>query len=495
MRSFAFPRIALISSFAAGVFPLVALGQKTSMPPLKPIPTVKAVPTADTQSLALPQGVKLVAEGSAFEGAGKAFKYRFENGMTLIVLPDTRNPVASLRITLNAGSNRESLGRTGLAHFFEHMMFRKTRGRDEGHYDRTLAGVGGNGNASTSTDYVTYESTFPGPALDTMLDLEAQRFRELDIQDPYFTTEKGAVISERKLRYENDPAARGAEVLRRSMEKGSPYEWLTIGTKEDIEGMSIKAATQFYADFYTPDNTIMSVGGPFPPELIVRKVHSRFGSWQGKAKEPPTKFPADYSSRNIGKNFFCAEPVFEKRRSLVFPSTDTSFESSMLMFAFSQLLNDHPEGTLQFRLSRENLATGFSIFKTTWQKQHQPYVVSFRMTPSQNPQTAERFFWKAFEDTLKRPIDAAFKSLLLKRISLDEATQAMKMTSMLEAYEWNEHFYGDFLISKKSRSIVESLDAEKLRQFARSAFDRKKMFRHGVVSDGEATLCKRWRGP
>ncbi len=489
MRVFAVPWFATALVFLS---PLVARGQT---PPRGPQGVVASAPSSGKQSLSLPQGVKLVAEGSSFEGTGKAYKYLFENGLKLIVLPDDRNPVASLRITLDAGSNRESPGRTGLAHFFEHMMFRKTRGREEGHYDRTLAGVGGNGNASTSTDYVTYEATFPGPALDTMLDLESQRFRELDVQDPFFTTEKGAVLSERKLRYENDPAARGAEILRRSMEKGSPYEWLTIGTRQDIEGMSLDAARQFYADYYTPDNTIMSIGGPFRPELVARKVHERFGSWQGKAKASPTKFPANYATRNIGEEFFCAEAVFEKRRSLVFPSTDASFESSMMTFAFTQLLNDHPDGTLQHRLSREKLATGFSMYKTNWQKIHQPFVVSFRLTPSQNPQTAERFFWKAFDEALKRPVDAGFKALLLKQIAVDEADQAMKMTSMLEAYEWNEHFYGDFLISSKSRGIIESVDSEKLRTFARAAFDRKKMFRHGVVSDGEATLCKRWSGP
>lgn len=446
-------------------------------------------------SLALPPGVKLVAEGTAFEGTGKAFKYQFENGLKLLVLPDDRNPVAAIRITLDAGSNRESPGRTGLAHFFEHMMFRKTRGREEGHYDRTLAGVGGNGNAATSTDYVTYESTFPGPALDTMLDLEAQRFRELDVQDPYFTTEKGAVISERKLRYENDPSARGAEILRRVMEKGSPYEWLTIGAKQDIEGMTIEAAREFYADFYTPDNTILSIGGPFRPELVVRKVHERFGGWQGKAKATPTKFPADYATRNLGEDFFCAEAVFEKRRNLVFPSTDASFEASMMTFALTQLLNDHVDGTLQHRLSREKLATGFSLYKTTWQKIHQPYVVAFRLTPSQSGPSAEKFFWKAFDEALKRPVDAAFKALLLKQIAVDEANEAMRMSSMLQTYEWNEHFYGDFLVSKKSRAIIESLTAEKLRTFARAAFDKKNVFRHGVVSDGEATLCKRWSGP
>ena len=183
-------------------------------------------------AMELPAGAQSLANAQPIEGTPRVHKFRLANGLKVLILSDSRNPVATLRVKLDAGSNREKLGTTGLAHFFEHMMFRKTQVTSEGHYDRVLAGVGGRGNAATSTDYVVYESTFPGPALDKILELEAQRFKLLDLQDPFFTTEKGAVISERKLRYENDPTQRGMEILRRVIYRGTPYEWFTIGAKK-----------------------------------------------------------------------------------------------------------------------------------------------------------------------------------------------------------------------------------------------------------------------
>jgi len=206
-----------------------------------------------------------VSSGTAIIGAPRLYKYRLENGARVLVLPDNRNPVATIRVRLNGGSRMEVPGATGLGHFLEHMLFRKVQGQEEGLYDRTLAGFGGRGNAGTSTDYVVYYSVFPGPALEKMMSQEAIRFQKLDLVEPYFSTEKGAVESERQLRYGNDPAQRAAEALRTVSEKGTPYEWLTIGTADDVKNMKLETVQSFYQNFYTPDNAIISVGGPFPP--------------------------------------------------------------------------------------------------------------------------------------------------------------------------------------------------------------------------------------
>jgi len=444
-------------------------------------------------NLALPAGVVLVAQGASSEGSAVAFKYRFPNGLRLIVVPDDRNPVATLRTMLDAGSNREVPGRTGLAHFFEHMMFRKTRSQEEGHFDRTLAGVGGNGNASTSTDYVSYESTFPGPALDTMLDLERDRLRDLDLQDPYFSTEKGAVNSERSLRYDNDPNARAGEILRRAIEKGTPYEWLTIGLRADIVSMRIADARAFYTDFYTPDNTVVSVGGPFRPEAVVRKVFERLGNWQGKAAKSPVDFPKDYTTRLAGKEFFCGESVFQKTANVVFPSDDSSYEAMVNTLALNQLLATHKEGSLAYRLSRRKIAMSGSLYKTTWQKRFQPYVVSFRMTPEQTSTAAEKFFWKALDEALERPIDAAFRASLKKQLAVEEADTALRMSSLVQLHEWNEYFYGDFLASRQAKPLVEALETEKFRAWVKQTFVKDKAYRYGVFPKDGATPCDRWK--
>lgn len=439
--------------------------------------------------VSMPAGVTFVAAGKAIDGTPDLYKFRLANGMKVLILPDDRNPLATLRIKLDAGSNREKLGTTGLAHFFEHMMFRKTQVSPEGHYDRILAGVGGRGNAGTSTDYVVYESTFPGPALDRMLELEAQRFKLLDLQDPYFTTEKGAVISERRLRYENDPLQRGQEILRRTAYKGTPYEWFTIGAKRDVENMTIEDARTFYRDFYTPDNAQLIIGGPFKVETALKKVSEAFGDWNGRVKTQAPRRAERPESEIAGKTFACSEGVFEEQHTITFPSTDNSYRSAILSQILMQLLNDNPEGTIQRRMTKLKLATSFAVFKTTWQKSSQPYVAWFKISKQQSFEAARDYFYKELSAALSRPLTPELKKIILKQQEVEEAEVAQKMTSLVEFYEWNEYFYGDFKASAQMKKIVESLTTKEFQAWGKEAFSAKKAFHTGVTAPGKSLPC------
>ena len=449
----------------------------------------------DSAAQPLPPGVRLLQKGTAIEGSPELFVYSFENGIRLQVLPDSRNPLVSLRLKLDAGSNREVLGKTGLAHFFEHMMFRKTRSRDEGHFDRTLAGVGGSGNASTSTDYVSYESTFPAPALDTLLQLERERFAELDLKDPFFTVEKGAVISERSLRYDNDPSMRGSEILNGILEKGSPYEWMTIGAKKDIEDMKIADAEDFYKNLYTPDNLQITVGGPLAKEVFVEKVHKAFGDWKAKRKLVEGTFPSDYLTRHNGKSFICSEAVFEKRIQVAFPTNDNSYQSNVLMNVLNSILSSHPEGDLNYRMNSKKLATGVYVYKESWQKKFQPNMIMLRLSAQQSEDEAEKFVWKALEEARNRPIDDKIKNLVLKQWDVDEAEASSRMTTLVRNYEWNAFFFGDPFVSLKDRTILKELNSQQFRKWYDSSFSKKNSFRYGVVpKTAGIPECSQWKG-
>jgi predicted Zn-dependent peptidase len=437
----------------------------------------------------LPAGAILMSSGKAIEGTPDLYKFRLANGLKVLVLPDSRNPLATLRIKLDAGSNREKPGTTGLAHFFEHMMFRKTQVSPEGHYDRILAGVGGRGNAATSTDYVVYESAFPGPALDKMLELESQRFKLLDLQDPFFTTEKGAVISERRLRYENDPQQRGQEIIRRAAYKGTPYEWLTIGTRQDVQQMSITEARNFYRDFYTPDNAQLFVGGPFKVETVLQKVNEAFGDWSGTVRSQPPRLAERSEKEVAGKEFVCSENIFEEQHSIIFPSRDTSFRSALLTQILMQILNDHPEGTIQRRMTKRKLASGFWLYKTTWQKMSQPYAAWFKLTKDQSFAAARDYFYSELKAALDRPLTPEIKKVILKQNEVEESEIAQKMTSLVEFYEWNEFFHGDFKISAETKKIIGSVTTKEFQAWGNEAFSPKKAFRTGVTSAGKAVPC------
>lgn len=434
---------------------------------------------------------KLVQTSPVIPGSSiQAYKYQFANGLKLIVLPDKRNPVATIHFILDAGSNRETKGTTGLAHFFEHMMFRKTEGTPEGNYDKVLNSVGGSGNAGTNDSFVTFYSTFPGPAIESMMKLESARFKNLDIADPHFSIEKGAVISERKLRVENDPMSRSSEFLRAVTERGTPMEWMTIGSKQDVENMSIEAAKTFYKNFYTPDNTLMIVGGPFEPKNVANLVQKYFADWKGNVKFQHPKLPADYFTRDLGKKFVCSAPIFTKKYRIVYPSESSNMKTIIYSLIFQSLLDDHVNGTFERRLVKEKLSTDFNFYKVYWQNQSNPIQATFSLSKDQKFEPVLHFWQKGVEEVLKKPITEKIRRQILKQLAVSNAETSEKMTGLVNTILDNTFFLNDFNASGKAEKIVKTATTENFRQWVKENLSLNKSFITGIVTPGEAPSCQ-----
>ncbi len=427
-----------------------------------------------------------IVPGSAIQ----AYKYRFTNGLQLYVVPDKRNPVATLHFILDAGSNREALGTTGLAHFFEHMMFRKAVDAPEGNYDKVLNSFGGSGNAGTSDAYVTFYSTFPGPALESMLKLEANRFINLDIQEPYFSIEKGAVISERKLRVENDPLTRSNEILRAITERGTPLEWMTIGSKQDVENMSIDSAKTFYKNFYTPDNTILFIGGPFDHKKVATLVSKYFGEWKGNLKIAHQKFPADYLTRDLGKKFICSSTIMSKKYKLVYPTFNKSMQDLANMIIFKTLLDDHPDGRFERRMQKEKIATDLNFFKVFWQNQSNPIIVNFSLSNEQKIETASKFWEKGIAEVLSKPISDKIRKQILKQLAVSNAETAEKMSNLVSTIFEDVFFLKNINATNLTEKLVKTTTTEVFRKWVNDNFSSKNSYLTGVVPIGQAESCQ-----
>jgi zinc protease len=417
----------------------------------------------------------------------KAYEYQLDNGLKFIVIPDQRNSIATIHFMLHAGSNTEHLGTTGLAHFFEHIMFRKTKDAPEGNYDRVLSSVGGSGNAATSDSFVTFYSNFPAPALESMLKLESDRFKHLDLIDPYFTTEKGAVISERKLRVENDPMQRTQEILRSITERNTPMEWMTIGSKSDVEHMTLESAQKFYENFYTPDNTLMVIGGPFQTKEVVKSVETHFSDWTGKVTKIKNPLPADYFTRDLNQSFVCSAPILTKQYQIVYPSGSDSLKDTVYAMVFQAVLDDNPEGTFDYRLIKENLATRFYFYKTYWQDQTNPLVVNFQLNSNQKFEKVKSFWIASVEQVSKKNISEKIKNQVIKQLRVDDAQTAERMTTLANSILENTFFFHDFYASGKAEKIVQNITTKDFKEWIHS--NLSKSFVTGVVPTGEADSC------
>ena len=435
-------------------------------------------------------GPRLVSKETPLKDAPPVWKWVLPNGLTVLLLPDARNPMTSLKIALNAGSNREKKGETGLAHFFEHMMFRKTKSTEEGHYDRVLASVGGNGNAFTGPSYVVYLSQFPAPALDQILELEAQRFTELELKEPYFSTEKGAVISERKLRYENNPLMRGFEQVVKILERDTPYEWMTIGTKQDVENMSLQAAQTFYENYYRPQNAVLAIGGPIDPEKTIKKVFDKFGKWEQKSLlELPTIPENKTPKRDIGKSIVCSEPIFEQEYELVYPSSDRSQKSLLLAKAFEWLVNEHKEGTFLQRLQNQKLANDFNIEKRSWRPDSSPVEVSFSLPRNVEFKDILAFWEKEVNNTLERRFDDTIKQKILKSIEISQAIRLEKMSSLLEHIYWQELIFKDYRHWYNELELTKNLTEKELKKWITENIRKDNLVVTGVTGKKDFPSC------
>lgn len=191
-----------------------------------------------------------------------------DNGLRIIVWPDHDIPNVALYNFVRAGSRNEAPGITGLAHFFEHMMFNGTSRRPPGEFDREMEAHGGSNNATTSDDLTTYMDWFPAPALELVFDLEGDRLAHLAFDPKVVESERGVVYSERRLRVDDNNPGFLAEEVQSTAFAAHPYHIPTIGWPSDIEGWTLADLQIFFKTYYAPNNCTFVVAGDVDPERV-----------------------------------------------------------------------------------------------------------------------------------------------------------------------------------------------------------------------------------
>jgi len=209
--------------------------------------------------------------------SGKLQQAVFKNGVKLIVEEDHSAPVAMVQIWLKVGGRDEVPGKTGLAHVFEHMMFKGSKKLAPGEYSRRIAAMGGNDNAFTSHDYTAYFETVPSDRVDEVLSMEAERFGHLKLAADDFAKEIRVIMEERRMRTDDDPNSRMFEELSSVALRLSPYRDPVIGWMQDLKRLSITDVRAFYKTHYIPGSATVVVVGDVDFEHVKKTVKHTFG--------------------------------------------------------------------------------------------------------------------------------------------------------------------------------------------------------------------------
>ena len=194
--------------------------------------------------------------------------FNLPNGLEIIVWPDHDIPNVVLYNFVRAGGRNEYPGITGIAHFFEHMMFNGSEQREQGEFDQEMEAAGGANNAYTSNDLTVYQDWFPRSALKKIFELESDRLMRLAIDPDVVETERTTVYSERRLRIDNDNFGRLYEQVRATAYVAHPYQNPVIGWPSDIENWTQRDLEDFFKTYYAPNNLTMIFSGDVTPEEI-----------------------------------------------------------------------------------------------------------------------------------------------------------------------------------------------------------------------------------
>jgi zinc protease len=209
------------------------------------------------------------------------------NGLRVLLLEDHRSPVAALQVWYRVGSRNEVRGRTGLAHFLEHMMFKGTPAHGPRQFSRLIEQNGGRDNAFTSQDVTAYHIDIAADRLPLAIDLEADRMQHLLLDPGDIASERQVVLEERRMRTSDDPGGFLSEQVTALAFQAHPYGQPVIGWAEDVERITPDAMGAFYRTYYVPNNAIVVAAGDFRAPEILARITERFGSIPRGPDPPP----------------------------------------------------------------------------------------------------------------------------------------------------------------------------------------------------------------
>ena len=214
---------------------------------------------------------------AAIEQQGPIYEEVLSNGLKVFAIKDPNAPLAVFQIWYNAGSINEQVGKTGLSHLLEHMMFKGTPKYGPKTFSKIIKRAGGIDNAGTSKDFVYYYQKLAPDRLNLSIEMEADRMQNL-IMDPEETmSERDVVMEERRMRYEDDPQNLVYEEVLSTAFKNHPYKWPVIGWMEDLKTVTRDELWKYYKERYVPNNAFIVVAGNIDVDSVLRQIRKEFG--------------------------------------------------------------------------------------------------------------------------------------------------------------------------------------------------------------------------
>jgi zinc protease len=330
-------------------------------------------------------------------------KYTLANGLTVVLHEDKSDPIASVAIYYHVGSSRETEGKTGFAHLFEHMMFQKSENVGEDQLFKNIQGAGGSLNGSTSQDRTNYYEVVPKNALEMALWMESDRMGYLEntVTRAALVNQQNVVQNEKRESVDNAPYGFNSGLIYKNLyPKGHPYSWTVIGEMQDLANATVEDVKAFHKKFYSPNNAFLVISGDINKEEVKVLVEKYFGEIPGGEKiEKRTPVPASLSStiRLFHEDNFAKAPQL----TMVFPTVERYSKESYALNYLGELLASSKKAPLYTILVKDKKLTSRVSARNGSQEIAGSFTISVTANPGVNLTEVEKAIFEGFDKFAK----------------------------------------------------------------------------------------------
>lgn len=369
-------------------------------------------------------------------------KYKLPNGMTVLLHQDSSLPIYSLHVWYDVGSSDENPNRTGLAHFFEHLMFKGTDKNPEGVYDDAIEENGGANNAFTTRDYTGYHVNMPAGTLKKVLELEADRMVNLNLTPDMIKREREVVKEERRMRVDNSPSGLAFESVFLNAYKDSSYRWPVIGSMKHLENSSIQDFQSFYDQYYAPNNAVLVLVGDFRKSKAKSWIRKYFGKL--KSKNIIRNASGAQVFAKGGRTVKIRKPVQSKMLTVSFPGLSVFNEETYALDLLSTILTSGTSSRMHRRLV-EDKKYGLNVGSWNYTPSEEGLLLFFNtLRPGQSVLRYKNEFKAVLSKAIKNGVTLQELNAAKKQVKVSSLSSYKTLSGKARGLAVNEILFKDY---------------------------------------------------
>ena len=403
------------------------------------------------------------------EGLDRVLVGQLPNGLRVRLLADRNVPAVSYYTFFQVGSRNERPGKTGISHLFEHMMFNGAARYGPKEFDRVLESRGGCSNAYTSNDVTAYYDDFASDALETVVDLEADRMRSLAVTPETLEQERQVVKEERRLRTEHSIFGLMEEQLDALIFMAHPYRWPVIGWMDDIERISRDDCMEFFRTYYAPGNAAVYAVGDLDPEATLRTIERAYGDVP--AGPPPAPVAPGEPPQRGERRAVVRYPSQAPAVLVGWRGPEARCADSAALDVLQTALGSGEASRLRRRLvETEELAVAVHV-SWGWRIDPGVFFVFAELAPKVKAERAERVLWEEIAGVAERGLSRSELQRAQRLLRSSLLHELATHSGVAHAMGLAESLLGDWREAGRALELYQAVQPKDVRRVAREWLD------------------------